>query len=148
VNFLAPDSAWTAGLTDPNLASVVARVRFGDVCVLFVGDAERAEEEWLLAHDAGALRADILKVGHHGSATSSIEAFLDAVRPSVALVSVGEGNVYHLPNTEIIRRLAAHGAQVLRTDHVGTIVARTDGDRIYIETAGDRWELSRQSAQP
>jgi competence protein ComEC len=147
VNFLAPDSAWTAGLTDPNLASVVAQVRFGDVRVLFVGDAERAEEEWLLAHDAGALRADILKVGHHGSATSSIEAFLDAVRPSVALVSVGEGNVYHLPNTEIIRRLAAHGAQVLRTDHVGTIVARTDGDRIYIETAGDRWELSRQSAQ-
>jgi competence protein ComEC len=94
------------------------------------------------------LRADILKVGHHGSSTSSSEAFLDAVRPSVALVSVGAGNMYHLPKPDVMQRLARFGAQVLRTDHLGTIVARTDGERIYLEAAGDRWELPRQSSPP
>src|SRR5439155_7592973 len=78
IAFLAPDSAWTAALTDPNLASVIALVRFGDIRMLLVGDAERAEEQWLLAHDATSLHADLLKVGHHGSATSSTEEFLDA----------------------------------------------------------------------
>jgi competence protein ComEC len=145
VTFLAPDSTWTASLTDPNLASTVARVTYGDVRMLLVGDAERAEEEWLLAHDASALRADILKVGHHGSSTSSTEAFLAAVAPRLALVSVGNGNVYHLPKVDVLQRIASHGAQVLRTDRLGTIVARTDGQRIYVEAAGDRWELPRRS---
>jgi competence protein ComEC len=147
ITFLAPDSTWTAGLTDPNLASVIARITFGNVRMLLVGDAERAEEDWLLARDPEALRADILKVGHHGSSTSSTEAFLDAVRPSVALVSVGEGNVYDLPKPEVMQRLAAFGAQVLRTDRLGTIVARPDGERIYLEAAGDRWELARRSSR-
>ncbi|HEY9229548.1 MAG TPA: DNA internalization-related competence protein ComEC/Rec2 [Gemmatimonadaceae bacterium] len=145
ITFLAPDSAWTASLTDPNLASVIARVTYGDVRMLLVGDAERAEEEWLLARDRDALRADILKVGHHGSSTSSTEEFLDAVRPSLALVSVGAGNTYHLPKVEVLQRIARYGAQVLRTDHLGTIVARTDGARLFIEAAGDRWELPRES---
>jgi competence protein ComEC len=148
ITFLAPDSTWTASLTDPNLASVMARVTFGNVRMLLVGDAERPEEEWVLANAPDALRADILKVGHHGSSTSSSEAFLDAVRPSVALVSVGAGNMYHLPKPDVMQRLARFGAQVLRTDHLGTIVARTDGERIYLEAAGDRWELPRQSSPP
>lgn len=145
ITFLAPDSAWTASLTDPNLASVIARVRVGDVRILLVGDAERPEEEWLLARDSAALRADILKVGHHGSGTSSTERFLSAVRPRLALVSVGAGNSYHLPTPSVMRALAAHGAEVLRTDHLGAIVVRTDGRRIFIDAAGDTWELLRES---
>ena len=145
ITFLAPDSSWTASLSDPNLASVVALVRVGQVRMLFVGDAERPEEEWLLARDSGALRADILKVGHHGSGTSSTDRFLSAVRPRLALVSVGAGNSYHLPTPSVMRALAAHGAQVLRTDHLGGIVVRTDGRRIFVEAAGDTWELSRDS---
>jgi competence protein ComEC len=141
VSFLAPDSAWTASLTDPNLASVVALVTVGDVRMLLMGDAERAEEEWLLAHQASALHADVLKVGHHGSATSSSDAFLRAVRPRLALVSVGAGNSYHLPSPDIMRALGGSGAQVLRTDRLGTIVARTDGHRLWIDAAGDSWEL-------
>ena len=141
VSFLAPDSAWTASLTDPNLASVVALVTVGDVRMLLMGDAERAEEEWLLAHQASELHADILKVGHHGSATSSSEAFLRAVRPRLALVSVGAGNTYHLPSPAIMHALGAWGAQVLRTDRLGTIVARTDGHHVFIDAAGDTWEL-------
>jgi len=144
LEFLAPDSVWTASLVDPNLASVITLVQYGDVRILLMGDAERPEEDWLLAHEASELHADILKVGHHGSQTSSGEAFLAAVRPRLALVSVGAGNTYHLPTPAIMDRLAADGAQVLRTDRLGTIVARTDGHRVFVETAGDQWELSRR----
>jgi competence protein ComEC len=148
ISFLAPDSAWTSSLSDPNLASVVALVRVGDVRMLLVGDAERPEENWLLARDSLVLRADILKVGHHGSGTSSSDRFLAAVQPRLALVSVGAGNSYHLPTPAIMRALAAHGAQVLRTDRVGGIVVRTDGHRIHVEAAGDTWELLRSSSAP
>jgi competence protein ComEC len=141
ITFLAPDSTWTSHLDDPNLASVVALVRVGEVRMLMMGDAEAPEEAWLLAHEAASLHADILKVAHHGSKTSSTEAFLDAVHPRLALVSVGAGNTYHLPTPNVMRALAAHGAQVLRTDRLGTIVARTDGHRVFVEAAGDSWEL-------
>lgn len=141
ITFLAPDSTWTASLNDPNLASVVSLVRIGDIRILLMGDAERPEEEWLLAHESPLLHADILKVGHHGSKTSSSDAFLNAVNPRLALVSVGAGNTYHLPTAAIMQSLAAHGAQVLRTDRVGTIVARTDGHHLWVDAAGDTWEL-------
>jgi len=141
ITFLAPDSAWTASLNDPNLASVVTLVRVGDVRMLIMGDAEEPEERWLLEHEAELLHADILKVGHHGSKTSSSEAFLDAVGPRLALVSVGAGNTYHLPTPSVMHALAAHGAQVLRTDLLGSIVARTDGHRVIVDAAGDSWEL-------
>lgn len=144
LEFLAPDSVWTASLVDPNLASVITLVQYGDVRMLMMGDAERPEEDWLLANEASELRADILKVGHHGSKTSSSEAFLAAVHPRLALVSVGAGNTYGLPTPAIMDRLATDGAQVLRTDRLGTIVARTDGHRVFVEAAGDQWELSRR----
>jgi competence protein ComEC len=144
VTLLAPDSVWTSSLTDPNLASLVALVRFGDVRMLLMGDAERAEEEWLLARWPD-LHADVLKVGHHGSGTSTSARFLGAVRPRAALVSVAGGNRYHLPTPGVMHTLAAQGAQVLRTDQVGSIVARTDGRRIFVDAAGDSWELSRSS---
>ena len=146
LRLLAPDSAWTASLADPNLASVIVQVRYGEISLLFMGDAEQPEEEWLLARDSIALRADILKVAHHGSRTSSSEPFLAAVQPRLALVSVGAGNSYGLPTPEIMRRLAARGAQVLRTDRLGTIVARTDGHRVFVDAAGDTWELPPRSS--
>jgi competence protein ComEC len=148
VTFLAPDSAWTAGLTDPNLASTVASVRFGAVRFLLVGDAERAEEEWLLSHaPPGALRADVLKVAHHGSRTSSGAAFLDAVQPRLALVSVGAANGYGHPSPEVMAALAARGVEVLRTDHLGTIIVRTDGGAHTTITAdGTTWPLRLERA--
>lgn len=139
---LAPDSTWTASLDDPNLASVVVLAQYGEVRMLFMGDAERPEEDWLLSHARNDLSADILKVGHHGSKTSSSEPFLAAVRPRLALVSVGAGNTYHLPTPAIMARLESIGAQVVRTDRVGTIIARTDGRRIRVVADGDEWELS------
>jgi competence protein ComEC len=134
VTLLAPDSAWASTLTDPNLASTVATVRIGDVRVLFTGDAEGPEEDWLLAHDAERLAADVLKVGHHGSRTSTTPAFLAAVHPRVALVSVGAQNSYGHPSAEIMDALARSGALVLRSDQLGSVVVRTDGHSMDVES--------------
>jgi len=147
VSFLAPDSAWTVGLKDPNLASTIAVVRYGMVRFLLVGDAERAEEDWLLAHHREELRAQVLKVGHHGSSTSSSDAFLDAVRPDVAVISVGAGNMYGHPSNDVLHALSRVGAEVLRTDEAGTVIVSTDGVHIDIEAKGDRWELVRDSSK-
>jgi competence protein ComEC len=147
VSFLAPDSAWTVGLKDPNLASTIALVRYGMVRFLLVGDAERAEEDWLLANHRTELHAQVLKVGHHGSSTSSSDAFLDAVRPDVAVISVGAGNMYGHPSNDVMHALARVGAEVLRTDQAGTVIVRTDGVHIEIEAKGDKWELAHNSSE-
>jgi competence protein ComEC len=140
--FLAPDSAWTESLSDPNAASVIVRVRFGVFSALLTGDAEAEEESWLLARGAD-VSSLVLKVGHHGSATSTSPAFLDAVAPRLALVSVGAGNHYGHPSPDVMRRLAESGATILRTDQLGTVVLRSDGLDVSVEAAGHRWMLSR-----
>jgi competence protein ComEC len=146
VTFLAPDSAWTTTLRDPNEASTVLRVRVGSVRFLLTGDAERGEEAWLLGRGRDDLRADVLKVAHHGSATSTTPAFLAAVRPSVAVISVGTANLYGHPDPTTVRALAAVGAQVLRTDRLGSIVIRTNGRRLVVEAAGETWEVHASSS--
>jgi competence protein ComEC len=146
LTFLAPDSAWTVGLKDPNLASTVVIVRFGVVRFLLVGDAEWAEEDWLLAHYREELHADVLKVGHHGSSTSSSDSFLAAVHPDVAVISVGAANQYGHPSVDVLRALSRVGAQVLRTDQTGTVIVRTDGRRVEIEAGGDRWLVAHDSS--
>jgi competence protein ComEC len=141
---LAPDSAWTASLEDPNDASVVVLVRTGAVRFLLVGDAERAQEAWLLDH-VSSLRADVLKVGHHGSRTSSATEFLDAVAPRAAVISVGAGNMYGHPSPEVLGALAERGTEVLRTDLMGTVVLRTDGATITVHLDDVSWTLSDPS---
>jgi competence protein ComEC len=143
---LAPDSTWAATLADANLASSVLVARIGAVRVLLTGDAEGPEEDWLLAHDPDALEADVLKVAHHGSRTSTTPAFLAADRPRLALVSVGAHNTYGHPDAGVLQRLHAAGAQLLRTDRAGTIVVRTDGRRITVEARGERWTIPERAA--
>jgi len=140
--FLAPDSTWTAQLRDANLASTIVRVEYGRHAMLLVGDAELPEEQWLLDNTpAEWLRADVLKVGHHGSRTSSGPAFLDAVQPQLALVSVGRGNSYGHPSPEVMQTLAARQITVVRTDMVGTAVVRSDGRSLTVSTAARSWLL-------
>ena len=111
---------------DTNEGSLVCRVDLGEVSFLFTGDAGEESEEAMLA--AGApLDADVLKVGHHGSAGSSTSQFLAAVSPDYAVISVGAGNSYGHPTDEALARLGATGATVLRTDELGSVVAVTDG---------------------
>lgn len=148
LEFLAPDSAWTVSLDDPNEASTVVRVSFGDVRVLLTGDAEKREEAWLVERHGATLRADVLKVGHHGSRTSTTPAFLDAVAPRIALVSVGAGNVYGHPGPEVMQRLAERGTTVLRTDQLGTVVLRLDGRSIAIEAGGHKWTAAAHRPLP
>lgn len=144
VRFLAPDSAWTASLADPNEASTIALVEFGETRFLMTGDAERAEEGWLLNHAYGDLKADVLKVGHHGSSTSSTEDFLAAVNPSLAVISVGADNLYGHPSADVLAALTRAGARTVRTDIDGTIVIRSDGKRISYEANGVTWDISRK----
>ena len=147
VDFLAPDSAWTASLGDPNSASTIALVRYGAVRFLLVGDAEAPEESWLLDHARGELHADVLKVGHHGSSTSSTDEFLAAVHPAAAIISVGADNPYGHPSADVLTALARVGARVVRTDMLGTIIVRTDGRAITLEAEGQRWAISPASAE-
>ncbi len=139
---LAPDSAWTAAQHDANETSVVLRVQFGRHRMLLTGDAERNEEQWLLQHyPAETLRADVLKVGHHGSRTSSTPAFLDAVAPRVALASLGAGNRYGHPAPETVLALLRRGIPMFRTDHEGVVVVRSNGVRLQVLAGEDRWTL-------
>jgi competence protein ComEC len=144
VRFLAPDSAWTASLADPNEASTIALIQYGDTKFLMTGDAERAEEGWLLNHAYGDLKADVLKVGHHGSSTSSTESFLAAVDPSLAVISVGADNLYGHPSADVLAALGRAGARTVRTDVDGTIVIRSDGRHISYEANGEKWDISRK----
>jgi competence protein ComEC len=111
---------------DANDNSLVLRITFGTRTVLAMGDAESHAEASLLAR---GLRGpvDVLKVGHHGSRTSSTDAFLAAIAPRLAIVSAGVGNRFDHPHADVLARYDAHGIPVLRTDREGGIVVRTDG---------------------
>lgn len=143
VRALAPDSAWTVEQTDPNLASVVVMVEYGSTRWLFTGDAEAEEEQWLVNRWGRALSATVLKAGHHGSKTSSTQAFLDAVNPQLALVSVGADNTYGHPSPSVMSEMARRGIRVLRTDQEGTIIVGTDGTRQWVETRAGKWDLAK-----
>jgi competence protein ComEC len=148
VSSLAPDSAWAAGLNDANLASTVLLVRIGHVRMLLTGDAEAPEEDWLLDHDGDGLHADVLKVAHHGSRTSTTPRFLAAVQPRLALVSVGAHNSYGHPDREVLDRLDSAGVLTLRTDLSGSIIVRTDGSTLDVESRGIRWSVPRTRTAP
>lgn len=114
---------------DFNNNSIVLKVNAGETAFLFTGDAEETAEKDIL--QAGYdLQADVLKVGHHGSSTSSSQAFLQAVKPKYAVISVGVGNSYHHPEEEALQRLQSIGAEIYRTDLQGDIVCTTDGKNI------------------
>jgi competence protein ComEC len=139
IRVLGPDSAWTANQTNVNDASVVLMVQHGQVRVLLTGDAEREQEQWLVDRWGDDLAATVLKVGHHGSRTSSTDVFLDAVKPQVALVSVGAANRYGHPAPEVISALRARQVDILRTDRDGAIVMRSDGRSVQLETRHAQW---------
>ncbi|MDB4888555.1 MAG: internalization-related competence protein ComEC/Rec2, partial [Gemmatimonadetes bacterium] len=140
---LAPDSVWTSKLHDANLASSVLMARIGTARILFTGDAEAEEEEWLLEHYPDALHADVLKVAHHGSSTSTTSQFLAAVAPRIALVSVGAHNSYGHPDVEVMDALRVADVTTLRTDRLGTVVLRFLSGGIEVNARGESWLISK-----
>jgi competence protein ComEC len=116
-----------------NDGSLTLAVRHHDVRVLLTGDIEARAEEALLAR-AAPLAAQVVKVPHHGSRTSSTAAFVAAVRPQVAVISVGADNRYGQPAAEVEARWRAVGACVLRTDACGAVTVTSDGARVHVAT--------------
>ena len=129
---LAPAHTGHSNLND---YSLVLHKQYGNIAFLFTGDAEVRTESEILA--AGlALSADVLQVGHHGSRTSTSEAFLDAVAPQVAVVSVGAGNRFGHPHPLVTDRLEARGTPIYRTDERGSISFVTDGTGFSVSFGG------------
>ncbi len=116
-----------------NNDSLVLRLHYGERSILLPGDAEKQAEYSILAENsADALRADVLKVGHHGSKNSTMPEFLAAIHPSVAIISAGLDNPYGHPSPELLARLEQAGVRVLRTDRDGAVHILTDGKRIEV----------------
>ena len=116
-----------------NDTSVVSRLVYGQSTILLTGDLEMEGEEQLLA-DGAPIEAQVLKVSHHGSDSGSGEAFLSAVKPKIAIISVGADNTFGHPNRRILKRLERIGATVYRTDQQGTIRLFSDGKSINLKT--------------
>ena len=114
---------------DQNDASVVARIDFQNSKFLFTGDIGSSVEAAVVARET-PVAADVLKVAHHGSASSSSAPFLAAVHPAEGVISVGENNTYGHPAAESLARLASAGIAIWRTDQKGTIVVTSDGTQV------------------
>ncbi len=131
VTILAPNSP---SYSDVNNYSVVIKVEFGNVSFLFTGDAQTDSEKEMIAKGYN-LKVDVLKVGHHGSSTSSSPAFLKAMSPKYAVISVGASNSYGHPSQATLTNLSGIGAKVYRTDLNGSVVITSDGTNIQVSSA-------------
>lgn len=121
-----------SGYGDINNYSVVIKLTFGDTTFLFAGDAEELSEKEML-NKGYDLKADVLKIGHHGSSSSTSAAFLKAVAPEYAVICVGKENSYGHPTKETLDKLVQAKIQVLRTDINGTIIAVSDGKTVTFD---------------
>lgn len=118
---------------ETNTGSIVGRLVFGDTSVMFAGDAPEAVEKYIVLLDGKKLKSDILKVGHHGSRTSTSEEFVGFVSPDYAMISDRAGNPYGHPHKETIDTLKKFGVKILRTDELGTIVLKSDGEEFSLQ---------------
>ena len=112
-----------------NNYSLVLKVTFGEVDIMLTGDAEELIENEIMENNKN-IECEILKLGHHGSSTSSTEKFLKAVNPNYAIISAGVANDYHHPHPSIVNRLKKLKIVLYRTDEQGDIVMTTDGENI------------------
>lgn len=112
-------------------AMIVGRLSYGADSILFMGDAEKKIEYSILAKTPG-IRSTVLKVGHHGSKTSTSELFLQAASAQFAVISVGGKNRYGHPHQEVISRLQEHGVKIFRTDEIGDILLVSNGSFLKI----------------
>lgn len=120
---------------DANLVSLIMKLSHGEVDAIFTGDAEEENEWYAIENYRSQLRAQILKVGHHGSSTSTCRGFFEAVSPEVAIISVGSGNPYGHPHRETMSLLNRNLDDIYRTDIDGSVVIESNGEeyRVIVE---------------
>lgn len=133
VEIIAPNSSSYSSLND---YSVVLRIVYDDRSFLFMGDAEVLSEEEILDNKFD-VRSDVIKVGHHGSNTSSGSRFLNKVMPSYAVISVGVDNKYYHPHPSILKKYEKLGSKIYRTDEEGDIILISDGNGIEVKSKGE-----------
>jgi len=136
IEVLWPPPAYDSLVTSGNNDSVVLRLRYGSVAMVLSGDIERSAEDSLVASGVD-LRADLLKVPHHGSKTSSTEAFIDAVNPRYAVISVGERSRFGHPYPAVVSRYLMRAVKLFQTGRDGTVTVQTDGQILDLKTF--RW---------
>ena len=118
-----------------NNNSMVFKFVSNDFSMLFTGDIEKIAEERMIEiyQNTNMLNSDVLKVAHHGSKTSSINSFLELVKPSIALIGVGKDNNFGHPNIEVLNVLREYTNNILRTDELGEIIIECNGKKINIK---------------
>ncbi len=131
IEFIAPTKESYQNL---NNYSAVIQISYYERKFLFMADAEKESEEEL----PNDIKADVIKVGHHGSNTSSTTAFVNKVKPEYAIISVAKDNSYNHPSLKVIEKWQSVGAKVLRTDQDGTIIIKTNGIDLNIKTTKER----------
>lgn len=131
LNILFPDRG--VGEIESNTASIVAQLVYGNTKFMLTGDSPKTIEDYLVILDGEKLKSDILKVGHHGSKTSSSEIFLGFVSPKYSVISAGEGNSYGHPHKEVIDALNQFASIILNTQNSGTIIFKSDGENIFVK---------------
>ncbi len=133
IEVLLADDLTGSESDEGNNGGTVLRVTFGKQVLLFMGDAERAAEARLLSlYDPLYLDCDLLKVGHHGSDTSTTREFLAATTPTAAAISCGKQNTYGFPHAAVLQNLSDFGANIYRTDESGILVFGTDGQEMRL----------------
>ena len=135
VTVIAP--YYRALYSDLNNCSVCLRLQYYQTVMLFMGDASQESEADILDYTGINLKADILKIGHHGSKESSSQSFLKKVQPATAVISCGKNNKYGHPHSETLERLKTIGATVYRTDNIGTIVITCDNSGYSVAGYGE-----------
>lgn len=135
IEALNPDPDPARRPSDSNGNSIVLAIHWREADVLIMGDAEMAAERTILSHEPD-LECDVLRTGHHGTRNASGVEFLDEIKPTVAVISVGRSNPYGHPHPDHLARLAEAGARTLRTDRDGAVTLETDGWTLRLTIAG------------
>jgi len=118
---------------ESNTASIVAQLEYGEHTFMLTADAPASIEEYIAKNYGSIIESDVLKLGHHGSRTSTSDIFLDTVLPKFAVVSAGEDNSYGHPHQEVVSALTMRGIKILETGKVGTIVFTSDGNKLWLK---------------
>lgn len=118
---------------ETNDGSVIIRLVYGETSFMLGGDAPSKVEDYLVSVDGDSLRSDVLKVSHHGSKTSTSDAWLQAVDPSIVVITAGKGNSYGHPAPEVVNRILESGAEIVSTIEEGNITTLSDGGQVWVK---------------